>query len=220
MDKKSYSFLFVVLTAFFVVCLITSNIIAGKLWEAPFGIVLTTAILIFPIVYIVGDVIPEVYGLKAARKVIWLGFGFNLLVVGFFYMCLKLPYPVFWENQEAFEIVLGFTPRLLVASFIAYLIGTNANALVMVGMKKATKGKWLWSRTITSTLVGESLDTIVFITIAFYGILPNPALINMILAQAIFKISYEILATPLTYLVVNKVKKYESTSLFESSPVE
>lgn len=206
---KKHSDLLVVLAVLFCVALIVSNIIAGKLYAAPFGIVLTTAVWLFPIVYIIGDVVPEVYGLATARRVIWLGFAANLFAVLFFLLCLKLPYPPFWQNQNAFEIVLGFTPRLLIASFIAYLVGTNANAWIMVRMKQLTNGRWLWTRTISSTIVGEGLDSTLFILIAFYGVVPVAALPSMIFAQAIFKISYEVIATPLTYFVVGRVKKLE-----------
>ena len=207
---KKYSILFVILAVLFTVSLIVSNIIAGKLWQAPFGIVLTCGVFLFPIVYIIGDVVPECYGLSTARKVIFLGFAMNLYAVVFFYLTIKAAYPPFFQGQEAFNTVLGFTPRLLIASFIAYLIGTNANAWILVLVKKWTESKWLWVRTISSTIVGESLDSLFFITIAFYGILPNEALAPMIFYQASFKILYEAAATPLTYLVVGWVKKQES----------
>lgn len=189
--------------------LVVSNIIAGKLWDTPFGAVLPAAVLLFPIVYIIGDVVPEVYGLKTARQIIWLGFALNLFAVFFFWLTLRIPAPPFWQNQDAYEIVLGFTPRLLIASFIAYLVGTNANAWVMVAMKRLTNGRWLWTRTIGSTIVGESLDSTIFITIAFFGVVPTEALPGMIAAQAIFKTLYEVLATPFTYLVIGWFKKQE-----------
>ena len=194
------------LSALFCVALVVSNIIAGKLWAAPFGITLTCGVFLFPIVYIIGDVIPEVYGLQTARSVIWLGFITNLIAVVFFLITLAAPSPVFWESQDAFQTVLGFTPRLLVASFVGYLVGTNANALVLIWIKKLTSGRWLWMRTIGSTLVGESLDSILFISIAFLGIVPLAALPGMILAQAVFKTLYETVATPITYLVIGWVK--------------
>lgn len=210
MNKNKYSFVFLVLSALFCVSLVVSNIIAGKLWAAPFGIVLPCAVFLFPIVYIIGDVIPECYGLLMARKVIWLGFALNLFAVLFFYLTIKSAYPSFFENQNAYQTVLGFTPRLLFASFVAYLIGTNANAAVLVWIKKLTNSKWLWIRTISSTIVGEGLDSLFFISIAFYGIIPTVALPMMIVYQASFKILYEVIATPLTYLVINKVKKTEA----------
>jgi len=208
---KKHSDLLVVLAALFCVSLVVSNIIAGKLWETRLA-VLTAGVLLFPIVYIIGDVVPEVYGLATARRVIWLGFFANLFAVVFFLITLKLPYPEFWTNQDAFTTVLGFTPRLLLASFAGYLVGTNANAWVMVSMKKLTKGRWLWTRTISSTLVGETLDSLLFMTIAFYGIVPNEALPGMILAQTLFKTGYEIVVTPVTYYVVSLAKKYEGVT--------
>jgi uncharacterized integral membrane protein (TIGR00697 family) len=206
---RNRSFLFTILTALFCVALLVSNIIAGKLWAAPGGLVLPVAVWLFPIVYILGDVIPEVYGLKTARQVIGLGFCLNLMAVLFFYLCLALPAPDFWKNQQAFETVLGFTPRLLVASFIGYLVGTNANAWTLVLIKKGTGGRWLWMRTIGSTVVGETLDSALFITIAFWGTVPGGTIPIMILWQASFKIIYEAIATPLTYVVVNWVRRIE-----------
>jgi uncharacterized integral membrane protein (TIGR00697 family) len=216
--KSKVSILFVALATLFTVSLIISNIIAGKLWAAPFGIVLTCGVFLFPIVYIIGDVVPECYGLATARKVIWLGFAMNLYAVIFFFLTLKAAYPPFFQGQSSFEVVLGFTPRLLVASFIAYLIGTNANAWTLVLIKKWTNGKYLWMRTIGSTIVGESLDSLFFITIAFYGILPSSALPMMIVYQASFKIIYEAIATPITYLVIGWVKKAEGIEQVLSAP--
>lgn len=200
----------VILAALYSVALVVSNIISSKMFQAPFGIVLTSAVWLFPIVYIIGDVVPEVYGLEIARKIIWLGFLANLFAVAFFMLTLALPYPIFFEGQSAFQAVLGFTPRLLFASFCAYLIGTNANAWVLVKIKELTSSKWLWMRTIGSTLVGETLDSIVFMSLAFYGVVPTAALPGMILAQAVFKIGYEVLATPLTYAVIGYFKRLEA----------
>jgi len=216
--KSKVSILFVILAAIFTVSLIVSNIIAGKLWQAPFGIVLTCGVFLFPIVYIIGDVVPECYGLSVARKVIFLGFIMNLYAVIFFYLTIKAAYPPFFQGQDAFNVVLGFTPRLLVASFIAYLIGTNANAWVLVQVKKLTKTRFLWMRTITSTIVGEGLDSLVFILIAFYGILPNPALLPMVFFLSKLKTPYEIIATPLTYVVVGWVKKQEGIEIVTTAP--
>ena len=205
---NKYKFL-IYLSVLFCTALVVSNIIAGKLYAAPFGVVLTSAVWLFPIVYIIGDVLPEVYGLEVTKKIIWLGFFANIFAVAFFSLTLILPFPSFFEGQGAFQTVLGFTPRLLLASFCAYLVGTNSNAWVLVQIKRMTKGRWLWMRTIGSTLVGESLDSAIFIMIAFFGIVPAIALPSMILAQAVFKTSYEILATPLTYVVIAWFKKAE-----------
>ena len=207
MNKKSDYF--VALVALYCVALIISNVVSGKLIEV-FGQTLTAGIFLFPIVYIIGDILPEVYGLKVTRKIILLGFFLNLIAVGFFMFTLWLPYPIFWGNQKSFEDVLSFTPRLLAASFAAYLVGTNANAWAMVYIKKLTNSKYLWMRTIGSTILGEGLDSIIFITIAFFGIVPNDQLPIMILSQVVFKTVYEALATPITYFVINKFKKFEN----------
>jgi uncharacterized integral membrane protein (TIGR00697 family) len=208
--KNKYSYVLLVLAALFCTSILISNIIAGKLWSLPFfALVLTAGVITFPVVYIIGDVVPEVYGYPTARKIIFLGFAMNLYAVIFFLITVKMAYPPFFEGQSAFETVLGFTPRLLIASFIAYLIGTNVNAWVLVWVKKLTNARWLWVRTISSTIIGESIDSTIFITLAFYGIVPNAALPTMIFAQAAFKIIYEILATPVTYLIIGYVKKLE-----------
>lgn len=208
--KVSFTFPLVVLTIIFCTCLIVANIIAGKLWATPLAsVVLTAGVFCFPLVYIIVDVIPEVYGYATARKVIFLGFAANLLAVFFFWLCLIAPFPPFFQGQDAFNTVLGFTPRLLFASFTAYLVGTNLNAWSLTIIKKWTKGKYLWMRTIGSTIVGESVDSTIFMLIAFWGILPPEVLPGMILAQATFKTLYETLATPFTYLVIDYFKRME-----------
>ena len=207
---KQYSLHLVALAAIYSVALVVSNLIAGKLWLAPGGIILPAAVWLFPIVYIIGDVVPEVYGLATARRIILLGFAANLAAVAFFALTLALPAPGFWQGQEAFSAVLGFTPRLLAASALGYLVGTHANAAVLVAIKRLTGGRWLWMRTIGSTIVGETLDSACFITIAFLGVVPATAIPGMVLAQAAFKTAYEALATPLTYAVVGWVKRREA----------
>lgn len=208
-----YTSRFIGLCVVFCTALIVSNIIAGKLWSAPFGLTLTAGAVLFPIVYIIGDIMPEVYGLPATRRVIWLGFGANLFAVLFFTICLALPAPSFWQNQAAFEAVLGFTPRLLIASLLAYLVGTNANALVMVKMKALTNSRWLWTRTISSTIIGEGIDSAVFMLIAFWGVIPTAALPSLIVSQWLFKSMYEVFATPITYIVIGWFKSKEMTIL-------
>ena len=144
---KKYSYWFIVLVAIFITCLITANIIAVKI-IAVFGFMLPAAIIIFPISYIVGDVLTEVYGYKQARKVIWLGFFCNLIAVVAIWLGLILPAASFWEGEDAYRRILGYTPRLLLASFIAYLAGEFANSFILAKMKIATQGRWLWMRTI------------------------------------------------------------------------
>lgn len=189
--------------------LIVSNIAAGKLFSGPLGIALPASVWLFPVVYIIGDIVPEVYGLQTARRLIWLGFVANFCAVAFFELALFLPYPPFFEHQAAFQTVLGFTPRLLAASFIAYLLGAHVNAWILVTIKRLTRERWLWLRTIASTVAGEGIDSLVFILIAFWGEVPAAALPAMILAQALFKILYEAAATPLTYWLVTWFKRKE-----------
>ncbi len=206
---KKYSELFLIVSVMYCTALIVSNIAAGKLFSGPLGIALPASVWLFPVVYIIGDIVPEVYGLKTARRLIWLGFAANLCAVAFFELALLLPYPAFFAHQAAFETVLGFTPRLLAASFSAYLLGSHVNAWTLVTIKRLTHERWLWMRTIGSTIAGEGLDSLIFILLAFWGVVPAPALPAMILAQALFKILYEAAATPLTYWLVAWFKRRE-----------
>ncbi|RLB43738.1 MAG: VUT family protein [Deltaproteobacteria bacterium] len=211
---NNYSSFFLVITAVFVTALIASNIIAVKL-ICVFGLVLPAAIVIFPISYIIGDVLTEVYGYGQARRVIWLGFACNLLVVLVFWIGKILPPAPFWKYQQAYAQILGFTPRLVMASFLAYLVGEFSNSFVLAKMKLATRGRWLWTRTIGSTLVGEGLDSLVFMGVAFYGVVPNRILATAVLTQWLVKCTYEALATPITYLVVDFLKRREGIDVYD-----
>jgi uncharacterized integral membrane protein (TIGR00697 family) len=196
--------LYAMLTGVFTASLIISNIIAGKTFDF-FSVVLPCGVIIFPIIYIVNDVLAEVYGYEKARKVILLGFLMNLVAVICYNITILLPAPVFFENSDAFGVVLGSTLRLLIASFIAYLAGSLVNAKLMVVLKKWNEEK-LFFRCILSTLFGEGLDAIIFITIGFLGTMPVEALIIMIVAQALFKTVYEIIVYPITRHVIDSVK--------------
>jgi len=210
-----YSHRFLIVTSIFITCLITSNIIAVKLVNI-FGLFLPAAILIFPISYIFGDVLTEVYGYRQARQVIWLGFFCNLIAVVAIGLGQILPAASFWDGQAAYERILGYTPRLLGASFLAYLVGEFANSYVLAKMKIATHGRWLWARTIGSTLVGQGLDSLVFITLAFLGTIPLTVLLGVIVVQWLFKSVYEAIITPLTYVLVNFLKKREGVDVFDT----
>jgi uncharacterized integral membrane protein (TIGR00697 family) len=212
--REGYSLAFVVVVALFITTLITANITAVKL-VGFFGLVLPAAVIIFPISYILGDVLTEVYGYRAARRVIWLGFLCNLLAVAAIILGGLLPAAPFWDAQEAYDRILGYTPRLLAASFLAYLVGEFANAIVLARMKVATNGRFLWSRTIGSTLVGQGLDSLVFIVLAFVGTIPASAMVAAVVTQWLFKSAYEALATPLTYIVVNRLKRIEGIDVYD-----
>lgn len=209
-----YSQWFLLVASFFITCLITSNIVAVKLVNI-FGLVLPAAILVFPMSYIFGDVLTEVYGYRQARRVIWLGFFCNLIAVVAIRVGQILPAASFWDGQAAYERILGYTPRLLGASFLAYLVGEFANSYVLAKMKIATKGRWLWTRTIGSTLVGQGLDSVVFMTLAFAGTIPLSSLEVAIGVQWLAKSIYETIATPLTYGVVTFLKKREGLDIFD-----
>ncbi len=210
----TYSFRFITLVALFVTCLIAANITAVKLISL-YGLLLPAAIVIFPVSYILGDVLTEVYGFRQARRVIWLGFLCNLIVVAAIWIGLVLPAASFWDGQEAYERILGAAPRILAASFLAYLVGEFANAFVLAKMKIATEGRFLWARTIGSTLVGQGLDSLVFITLAFAGVIPLSALATAIVTQWLVKSAYEAAATPVTYLVVGYLKRSEGQDAYD-----
>lgn len=209
-----YSHWFIIVVALFVTCLITANIIAVKLISV-FGLVLPAAIIIFPISYILGDVLTEVYGYRQARRVIWLGFSCNLILVVAVWLGQLLPGASFWDGQASYERILGYTPRILGASFVAYLVGEFSNSFVLAKMKIATNGRWLWIRTIGSTLVGQGLDSLVFITLAFGGTIPLSALASAISTQWLAKSIYEAAVTPVTYKVVNFLKRQEGVDVYD-----
>lgn len=211
------------ITAIFVTSLIISNLIAVKIISfGPFF--LPAAIIIFPISYIFGDILTEVYGYARARQVIWIGFGCNLLAVIVIWVSIQLPPAPFWNigpmkdprlAQQAYAAIFGFTPRLLFASFIAYLLGEFLNSFVLAKMKVATAGRHLWLRMISSTLIGQLADSGVFISLAFYGLIPMGELGTLILTQWLIKSFYEAAVTPLTYLLVNYLKRVEGVDYFD-----
>ncbi len=205
---------FLGIVGIFLACLIAANIMAVKLISIC-GLILPAAIVIFPMSYIVADILTEVYGYKQARRVIWLGFFCNLVVVSAFWIGQLIAPAPFWDGQKAYVRILGYTPRLLAASFVAYLAGEFLNAYVLAKMKVATKGKWLWARTIGSTLVGEGIDSLVFISLAFVGTMPGSTLAGAIVTQWLVKCGYEVVATPLTYLVVGFLKRKEGLDTYD-----
>jgi queuosine precursor transporter len=211
------SWRFVILAAFFVTALVVSNIIAVKLVQVS-GRVFPAGLVIFPLSYLLGDVLTEVYGFRAARAVIWLGFACNLLALGAIQIAIALPAAPFYERDQAYEDVLGTTWRIFVASLTAYVIGELANAYVLARMKSATRGRFLWTRTIGSTIVGEGLDSAIFVSIAFAG--TGAGLANPILTTWAIKVGYETIATPLTYAIVNYLKRAEGMDVYDFPPGE
>ncbi len=212
--NTGYSRYFLVVVSLFITCLITANIIAVKLITV-FGLVLPAAVIVFPISYILGDVLTEVYGYRQARSVIWLGFACNLVLVIAVWLGGLLPAATFWDGQAAYTRILGYTPRILVASFLAYLVGEFSNSFVLAKLKIATSGRHLWTRTIGSTLVGQGLDSMVFITLAFAGTIPFSGLLSAIITQWLVKTAYEAAVTPLTYKAVNFLKRREGLDVYD-----
>ena len=205
---------YLVIAVLFVTCLMVSNITAVKLIDVN-GYVLTGAIVIFPISYIIGDVLTAVYGFAKARLVLWVGFGANLFAVLIFAVVGALPAAGFWEGQAAYDTILGATPRILAASFLAYLVGEFANSYILARLKVITRGRMLWLRTIGSTVVGQGVDSIVFVLVAFWGLLPIEILAGTIAVQAFAKVGYEVLATPVTYAVIGWLKRSEGIDHYD-----
>jgi len=204
-----------VITAAFAVALILSNITSTKIlslgWFSFDG-----GTILFPLVYIFGDILTEVYGYARARRVIWIGFAMNLLMVVTFWAVQKLPPALDWGLQESFDNILGVIPRIVLGSLCAYLVGEFLNSYVLAKLKVKTKGKFLWLRTIGSTVVGQFADTTVFLLIAFAGVLPWDLVWIIWVSNYIFKILVEIILLPVTYRVVGWLKKKEDEDHYDS----
>ena len=206
------STLYMVLVTVYVACLLISNVTAVKTFSlGPFS--LPAAVLLFPIVYIANDLLAEVYGFKKARNAIYMGFALNLVMVGYFTLAIALPAGPFFGAQDAFATILGSTPRMLIASLVAYLVGSTLNAKIMVSMRNAAKGKGgfaLFARCIVSTFFGEASDSLIFITIAFVGTMPYSQILVMVATQAAFKTLYEMVVFPATNIIIKKVRAIEA----------
>lgn len=216
MKKENYSKIFIILCSINITCLLISNIITVKTINI-FGLIFTAADILFPITYILNDVFTEVYGFNKAKLVIWLSFICNLLMVIVFKIVIWLPADESFEIQNEFANVLGSTPRILLASFISFLVGNFANSIVLSKIKTKTNGKYLALRTIVSTLIGEGLDTIIFIPMVFAGTLSMIDLLSLILNVYILKVLVEVIFTPLTYKVVEFIKKKENIDTFDNN---
>lgn len=217
----------VIIIALSITVLLVSNIIASKLLvlgNLPFAflgsteIVVSVSVICFPLGYIISDVLTEVYGFRVARGVIWLGFACNLTMVILFWIAISIPPAGFWGNQEAYALILGSASWLLAGSFVAFIVGEFSNAVVMVILKNTTEGRMLWLRTISSTVVGQGLDSFLFYTIAFgvSGAAPWSVAIGGAVTAWIVKTLYEIAATPLTYLVVGWLKRTERMDIYDA----
>ena len=211
MKKERISFLQVCLTIVFVTAMLISNVITAKQVLLPGGITMTGAVFIFPITYILSDVFSEVYGYKWSRITCYFAFSMNLFMVIVFSLVIQTPAPSYWTNQEAFATVLGSTPRVMGASLLAYVIGDFVNDRVFRKMKEkhSDELKGFGWRAIVSSFFGELCDSLVFLPIAFIGLMPLETLATMTVCQVLIKTGYEIVILPLTTLVAKKAKKYE-----------
>ncbi len=201
-------------TAAFVAVLLISNVASTKILVlGPFTF--DGGTVLFPLAYIFGDVLTEVYGYARSRRVIWTGFFWILAAAGIFALVDRLPPAQGWELQASFHAILGQTPRIVVASLAAYFAGEFSNSFVLAKMKLATRGRWLWARTIGSTLVGEAVDTALFLSVAFLGALPNGLLVSVFVSNYVFKVGVETLFTPATYAATNFLKRSEREDFFD-----
>jgi uncharacterized integral membrane protein (TIGR00697 family) len=217
-DYRYYEFVM----AAFVTVLVCSNLIGPAkiaqldlpvLGSVTFG----AGVLFFPISYVFGDILTEVYGYARARRVIWCGFGALLFASVMASVVVALPPAPFWQHQAAYEVAFGSTWRIVAASMVAYFCGEFVNSFVLAKMKIATRGRWLWARTIGSTIFGEAVDSALFYPLAFYNsnIIPNDKLPLVMLAQFVTKVSVEVIFTPLTYKIVGALKKVENEDYYD-----
>lgn len=213
-DILSRSKYLIYLAVAFVAVLMISNTTAGKV-IAVGPLAVSGALIIFPLSYILGDVLTEVYGYRAARKVVWSGFAALALMSLAYWIIQVLPSAAFWENQAAYEVILGAVPRITLASMIAYFCGEFVNSYVLSRMKVWMNGKQLWMRTIASTIAGEGIDTVLFMFVAFAGVLPVTAIFILILSEYAIKVAYEVAATPITYKVIGWLKRKEGIDVYD-----
>lgn len=211
MDMNKITFPQLFLTLFFVVSLLVSNIITAKQVLLPFGIVMTGAVFIFPITYVLSDLFSEIYGYRWSRITSYLAFGANLFMVVVFSIVIETPSPDYWQNQQAFEVVLGNTPRVLFASMLAFLIGDLVNDKVFKRMKEKYPDTHdgFSLRAIASSFCGELVDSLVFLPIAFIGQMPIHTLLVMLVCQVLIKTGYEIIILPVTKKLIVLVEKWE-----------
>ncbi|OBV10482.1 queuosine precursor transporter [Erythrobacter dokdonensis] len=199
----------------FVAILLLSNLIGAAKLSTVAGFTFGAGILFFPLGYVIGDVLTEVYGYARARRVIWTGFGALTFMAFMSYVVVAMPPADSWQGQAAYEEVFGSTWRIVVASITAFWAGEFVNSFVMAKMKVLTKGRMLWTRTIGSTFVGQGVDSLIFYPIAFLGIWTTQDVLTVIVTNWALKVGWEAALTPVTYVVVNKLKKAEGVDLFD-----
>lgn len=213
--KEKVSVPFMLLGILFNVCLIAANLLETKVIQVG-SITVTAGLLVFPISYIINDCIAEVWGFKKARLIIWSGFAMNFFVVALGLIAVALPAAPFWEGEQHFDFVFGMAPRIVVASLLAFLVGSFLNAYVMSKMKVASGGRNFSARAIWSTVVGETADSLIFFPIAFGGLIALPELLVMMGTQIVLKSLYEVIILPITIRVVKAVKRIDGSDVYDT----
>ncbi|MBQ7388096.1 MAG: queuosine precursor transporter [Paludibacteraceae bacterium] len=213
--KEKVSVSFMLLGILFNVCLIAANLLETKIIQIG-SLSVTAGLLVFPISYIINDCIAEVWGYKKTRLIIWSGFVMNFFVAIMGLIAVAIPAAPFWEGEEHFNFVFGFAPRIVVASLLAFFVGSFLNAYVMSRMKIYSHGRHFSLRAVLSTIVGESADSLIFFPIAFGGIVAWEELLLMMLTQIVLKSVYEIIVLPITYRLVKTIKKWENTDVYDT----
>ena len=213
--KEKVSVPFMLLGILFNVCLIAANLLETKVIQVG-SITVTAGLLVFPISYIINDCIAEVWGFKKARLIIWSGFAMNFFVVALGLIAVALPAAPFWEGEQHFDFVFGMAPRIVVASLLAFLVGSFLNAYVMSKMKVASGGRNFSARAIWSTVVGETADSLIFFPIAFGGLIASPELLVMMGTQIVLKSLYEVIILPITIRVVKAVKRIDGSDVYDT----
>ena len=213
--KEKVSVPFMLLGILFNVCLIAANLLETKVIQVG-SLTVTAGLLVFPISYIINDCIAEVWGFKKARLIIWSGFAMNFFVVALGLIAVAIPAAPFWEGEEHFDFVFGMAPRIVAASLMAFLVGSFLNAYVMSKMKVASRGRHFSARAILSTLAGETADSLIFIPVAFGGIIAWRELLIMMCIQIILKSMYEVIILPVTIRVVKAIKKIDGSDVYDT----
>lgn len=212
--KKQVSVLFMLFSMLFCVCLITANVLETK--QMAFGpISITGGLIVFPVSYIINDCVCEVWGYRKIRLLIWLGFCMNFLFVMFGALCDAIPGASYWDNEAGFHAIFGLAPRVAAASFVAFVVGSFANAYVMSRMKVSSQGKNFSLRAIMSTIFGETADSLIFFPLALGGVVPTEELPVLILSQIVLKTLYEIIVLPITIQVVKYTKRHEGLDEYD-----
>ena len=204
------------ITGFFTAALILSNLLDVKIFSF-WGIYFPVGIIVFPISYVFGDILTEVYGYSASRRVVWTGFVSLLVTVALLEVAKMLPPAPFWQNQSALEALFAQTPRIMIGSMAAYFTGEFVNSYIVAKMKVSSGGKRMWGRFVASTLVGEFVDTAVFCLIAFLGTMPDNALLVLAFSAWVAKVVWEIIALPISLSLASWLKRVESEDYFDKN---